>query len=465
MTLFVIITIIILILVFSDTTPEKPPHTYKAEWGDAGEHLSMFNYGFAVTGSKAITKKVSHTNVALFGPTGSGKSTTVILGSIRSLARAKSSIIINDVSGELWDRTSNYLAKKGYTILRLDFSNSAASESFNPLENCKTISDIQKISQLILRNSLGESKSDPFWEKSAEALISLFARYLVFHATPEYRTLQNVLRLIEKFAVDNSQAVDKLFIKTGDDSLLDAYKATLVLGDKTLQSIIVTARTALNLWSDSEVCKTTSTNSIDFDTLRKKPVALFVSTPLKDIIYFKPLSALFFQSLFNHCLSRIPKKRERSIFFLLDEFAVMRFPSVATTISNIRKYRAGLLICMQDERSLNINYGQEEAHAIKTNCGTLIYLKGQPLHTCLELSKMLGFKTMLDEKGSERKRELMTPDEIRMMEEGLIFINNQPPLKCTMVPYYKNIWMFRLAHARRYPFPQSSSTTPPLFPI
>ena len=440
------------------------PVTYNAKFGDQADHISTYNLGFAITGSKALTKDRSHENCILLGPTGSGKSSIVITNSIVSLAKGKSSIIINDVSGELWKATSLHLANNGYKILRLDFSNSKASETFNPLALCKSISDIQKMSLLIIRNAIGESKSDPFWEQSSIMLISLFSRYLLFHAEPEYRTLQNVLRLIEKFSIDG-EAVDRLFVKTNDEDLLNSYKATVAVGDKTQQSIIATARTALSLFCDPEVCKTTSTNSIDFSLLRNEPVALFVNNPLKDLMYFKPLSALFFQYLFNYVLSSIPDKHSRSVFFLLDESATMKFPALSTTISNIRKFRSGILLCMQDEMSLISQYGPAESHQIKTNCGTHIYLKGQPLHTCQQLSQMLGYRTIIDEKGIERKRELLTVDEIRMSEEAIIFIGNYEPLKCKMVPYYENIWRSGLGSQGSHPLPQTSVDEPALLPF
>ena len=452
------------LIIIAVSASNKSKHAYNASFGTASEYLSRFNHGIAVTGNKAITKKLSHTNVALFGPTGSGKSTIVIISSAISLARGKSSMIFNDVSGEIYDRTSAYLAKQGYIILRLDFSNSGYSQSFNPLLKCKTISDIQRVALLIVRNSVGESKADPFWEQSSIMLISLFIRYLVFYAELEFRTLQNVLRLIEKFAVDTDQVIDKMFLQT-DEELLSSYKATLIMSNNTLQSVIASARTALSLWNDKEVCRTTATNSIDFDLLRSdKPVALFVCNPLKDLIYFKPISALFFQSLFNHVLSRIPSKNERSIFFLLDEFAVFRFPGLVTTISNIRKYSAGLLLCMQDEMALTSQYGQAEAHQIKTNCGCQVYLKGQPLHTCTELSKIFGKYTVETEKG-EKVRELMTPDEIRMSEDAIILINNSAPLRCRTVAYYDNIFVRHLLKEPSYPLSEVNTIEPPLIPL
>ena len=461
MTFIIIIAVIFSIGALLYKTPD---HSYNAKFGNSYEFLSSANFGFSATGTRALTKSMSHTNVALFGPTGSGKTSTVILGSAFSLAKGKSSIIFNDVSGEIFEKTSAYLASKNYKILRLDFSNSQNSEAFNPLTDCKTISDIQKVALLIIRNSIGETKGDVFWEQSAVMLLSLFIRYLIFHTEPEFHSLKNVLRLVEKFAVDGKE-VDKMFSRTNDDDLLAAYKSTIVVGEKTLQSIVATARTALNLFTDPEVCKTTATNSIDFNLLRNEPVALYVCNPLKDLMYFKPLSALFFQSLFNYVLSRIPGKNERSIFFVMDEAATMRFPALSTTISNIRKFNSGILLCMQDENALISQYGVAEAHQIKTNCGCQIYLKGQPIHTSTELSKILGRYSYKDEKEIERVRELMTPDEIRMCDDAIILINNKAPLKCRMVPYYKNIWISRHTTLPPYQLSEKVISEPALIPF
>lgn len=435
-------------------------HDYSASFGNIGDHLSLWNRGFAI-GAKAFTKKLSVTNFFLAGPTGSGKSTVCTIPCAVSLARGGSSIIFNDVSGELWSRTSQYLADKGYKILRLDFSNSKYSESFNPLLECHSISDIQKLSLIIIQNAIGEAKGDPFWENSSIMLVSLFARYLVFHQPPEMRTLQNLQRLIEKFAID-SESVDKLFVKTKDENILNAYKACIVLGDRTLQSIIATARTALHLFNDPEVCKTTSGNSINFSDLRNEKTAIYVCNPLKDLRYFKPLSALFFQTLFNFVLSELPNRKSRSIFFVLDEFATMKFPDISVTVSNIRKYNSGILICVQDEMTLEAQYGQAQAHQIKTNCGIQCYLKGEPLHTAKELSQIMGKYSFEDEKGTSRTRELMTPDEVRRTDAAIILVNNQPPLKYVPTPYYKNIWLWRLAYANSYTIEQKEIPEPPL---
>lgn len=458
-----IVVLIVLSLIFSGNKEEESEHTYNAHFGDEQDYeLSSWNHGFSLTGDKAITKTLSHSNCFLSGPTSSGKTSIVILNSIISLTRGKSSQIIFDVSGELWKQTSRVLSNKGYRVLRLDFADAARSETFNPLLKCETLTDIQKLALIIVRNALGETKADPFWENSSIMLISLMARYLVYHTPPEYRTMQNVLALVEKLATGN--AVDKLMVKTRDEKLLDAYKATISMGEKPLQSVIATCRTALQLFTDSEICKTTATNSIDFDLLRgEQPIAIYVCVSLQNLHYFRPITTLFFHTLFNYVLSRLPEKHERSIFFLLDEFATMRFPDIDITVSNIRKFNAGILICLQDEQALIARYGQAAAHQIKTNCGCQVYLKGQPLHTCKELSQILGRYSLVDENDKERGvRELMTADEIRQCDDAIILIQNKPPLRCKPVPYHEQFWLSGLSSAKPMDLEERHVPEPPM---
>ncbi len=316
---------------------------------------------------------------------------------------------------------------------------------------------------------MGETSTDPFWEQSSIMLLTLFIRYLVFFADEKYRTLQNVLRLLEKFAVDKKLEIARMFLATHDEELISSFKAMMATSEKTLQSIIISTRVALNLWNDKEVCRTTATNTIDFNELRggDRPVAIYVCNPLKDLVYFRPISALFFQSLFNFILSRIPGKDERSIFILLDEFATMTFPAITTTVTNMRKFNSSLTLCMQDEMALSARYGQAQAHQLKTNCGCQVYLKGQPLHTCKELSQILGKYSLIDEETGKEKgtRELKTADEIRMCEDAIVLINNAAPLLCTPVPYYKNFLMRRALAVPPYPMETKNITEPPLIPF
>jgi type IV secretion system protein VirD4 len=445
---------------------QKRKTQFNSDFMPASQAMSRYNKGFNLTGVMALPINVSFSNCSVFAPSGAGKTSVVLIPTIYSLTRGNSSIVVNDPSGEAYEKTSGYLASKGYVVKRIDFSTPEKSEKYNPLSHAKTVSDIQRMVHLIIRNTISaDSKGDPFWDRSCEMLVSLFARYLVFHAAPEYRTFANVLRLIETFSI-SPEKLDKLFTATNDEELINQYKAANNYGEKTLQSIIATARAALNIFSDPTVSATTSADTIDIASFRTEKVALFICNPIQHIHYFKPLSALFFENLFSEIMSRIPKKNERPIFCLLEEAATMKFSSLAITISNIRKYRAGIMLVVQDYQALVALYGPHEAHNIRTNTHAQVYLKGQPLDTCKELETILGRFTYEDEKsGSEKTRPLMSADEIRMSEKAIILLGNRPPILAKTTPYYQRPKLRKITELQPFEQPTKPNYQPPIFPI
>ncbi|HYD22671.1 MAG TPA: type IV secretory system conjugative DNA transfer family protein, partial [Flavipsychrobacter sp.] len=397
-----------------------------------------------------------HSHTAVFGQTSSGKSSTVMVGSCISLARGKSSVVINDVFGELYDITSGMFLREGYEVYKYNFRDPEHSECFNSLPYCQSDSDLNMQSTLIHENSQTLSKGEVFWRQTSIMLLFLILKYLYHHVDRKYLTLQNALRIADRLAYD-IPALDLLFVRTRDKELISQYRAAVAMSEKTLQSVVISLRTVLSLWNDKAICSTTATNTFDITQLRSKPICIYLTTPISDLNYTRPATALFFSTLFNQILSTPVQPSDRSIFFLLDEFPTYSFPDICTVFSTIRKRNAGLVICMQDERALSARYGADTAHQIKTNCVSQVYLKGQPLSTCRELSAILGRFSL-----EGKTRELLTPDEIRQLDEAIILIRNSPPMKAKMIPYFENYWMQRLLKAPPAPIPNRKPVIPAL---
>ena len=438
---------------------------YTAEFVSPGSILSIFNLGYALAGGlRATTREIAFRNSLIVGPSGSGKTSTVLIGSICTLARGNSSMCIMDVSGELFKLTSGWLEKIGYTIYCIDFG--ATSDSFNCLALCTTITDVQKIAFLLIKNSGIESKSDPYWSASAEMMAAVFIEYLVFHAPPEFCNMANLVRLTDTFAGSPSK-VDVLFVKTRSPELIAKYKAMNAVSEKTLQSTLATVRTALKVFGTPAIRHCTATNTIDFASFRKTKSVLYICTPLNDVNYYAPLSALLFEALFKEIMSRIPDKGENSIFCLIDEMVTMKFQNLGIVYANCRKYFAGCMGIIQDEKMLEMGFSPAEAHAIRTNSYSKVYLPGQPLATCKQLEEILGKYTYLDEKSnSEKTRLLMSASEVRMSKEAIILVGNEPPIKAKTISYY-NHW--KLKQRTKIPpyVPDTKIQTddPPLIPF
>ncbi len=424
--------------------PSKRNRIYNADFIKAKTALRNHDTGFCVTGKRSLSIEESFKNCLVLGGSGSGKSSTVLINSILKMAEGNLSLVINDPSAEIRLSVSGALRKLGYKVLILKYDD-PRSECFNPLLRCKTISDVQKLSNLLLRVSLGEAYfKDAFWNKNAEALLSTMIRYLIFYSPAPLRTFANVQALLNEFA-SHPEKVDKLFVRTNDTQLLSEYSAFISYGERTLSGIIATCKSSLSIFSDETVAKVTSIDTIDFKQFRHQKTVLFINNSVPDMVYYGTLSSLFFQQFFNEILNRLPAKKELPVFFLMDECSSLYLSSLSITIANIRKYAGGILLVYQDYHQVENQYGAFEAKNISANCFAKVYLPGQPIETCKMLETVLGQFQYLDDEEIVRTRHLLSADEIRILSKSIILLGNKPPILTRMYPYYEDRKLKRMS--------------------
>src|SRR5690606_12736692 len=73
-------------------------------------------------------------HILLLGATRSGKTRTVILPTIWTLAKAGDSMIITDPKGELYEYSAQYLKKQGYDVVMVIFREPMVGNRWNPIE-------------------------------------------------------------------------------------------------------------------------------------------------------------------------------------------------------------------------------------------------------------------------------------------------------------------------------------------
>lgn len=407
---------------------------YNADFIEPDRILSLNGKGFCLTGDRSLSVKDSFSNAIVFGGSGAGKSSVILIPSIYKMT--ESSLVVHDPSGELRLLTSGFLSQKGFTVKVLNYANPEFSENYNPLERIKTISDIKKISRLLVHAALGGGGKDPFWNDSAMSLLVVFTRYVLFYTEKEHQTLYNVLCLLNEFS-GTPKNVDRMFVEAKDDDLLNNYKAFVAYDSKMLMSIVATARTALALFADPEVAKVTSKDTIDFESFRKEKTILYINNNVNDMKYYSVLSSIFFEQFFAATMQRLPAKTDLPIFFLLDEASSLFLSILPVAISNIRKYNAGILQIYQSTHQLLDLYGIQQGRNIIANSYAKVYMPGQPLETARELELILGKFEYVDDENVKRTRQLLTMDEIRILKESIILCGNLPPIKAKLVPYYE----------------------------
>jgi type IV secretion system protein VirD4 len=409
---------------------------FNASFGNETNIATRFNKGFLISKHRKLTRRKSFENILLSGPTGSGKTTRLLLKNLYTLKNC--SLIINDPSKELHFSASGY-QNDFFKIQTVNFSDSSISSGYNILSRIKKPNDVNKVAHLLVAASLDKGTAgDPFWSLQSKTLLQIFIR-LALHQPEEYRNMANVLHITNYFAAQPKK-VDVWIAKTGDAKLILDYKALIAMPEKTLQNIVASAKAALQLFDDPEIAKTTAHDSIDFDQLRVQPTIIFLHNSVSEQKYLSTLNSIFFEQLYGHILQRLPEKHELDLFLILEEASSLYVPLLPLALANCRKHRVGNFVCVQSPGQLKTMY-KDEADNIAANCVTKIYLPGQTsMEVLRDLEALSGKCIYIDDKKQERVKQLLTVDEIRLLPENrtLILSGNQPFIKGRTSPYYKS---------------------------
>lgn len=423
--------------------PSKRTQPYNAGFLNPDSLLSAKEKGYFF-GDRGISITNSLMHALIFGGSGSGKSVCILINSLFAMM-GKSSLVVHDPSGELFMRTSGAFIKAKYRILVLNYSDFLRSEFFNPLARIKTISDIKKLARQIVQISLGGSKTDQFWNTSAENLLAVLMRYVIYHTKPEHQCMYNVCCLLNEFA-GNPKKVDRLFVEANDDDLLNEYKAFIAMDSKLLMNIVATARASISIYNDPSVASVTAKDTINFSEFRTTPTVLYINNSVNDMKYYSGLSSIFFEQFFASVMNQLPKPNDLPMFFLLDEASSLYLNALPIIISNLRKYESGILQVYQSQSQLLDLYGVQQARNIISNSWTKVYLPGQPLETARELEAILGKFEYTDESTDIKKiRSLLSMDEIRILKESIILCGNNPAIKMKLKPFFEINWMKSLS--------------------
>ncbi|MFZ4797534.1 MAG: type IV secretory system conjugative DNA transfer family protein [Bacteroidia bacterium] len=431
---------------------------FKAEFGSETDIASSFNKGFLISKNRKLTRRKSFENLLISGPTGSGKTTRLLLKTLYELKNC--SLVVNDPSKELYLLSSGYLTKY-FDIQTLNFSDSKISSGYNILSRIQKPTDIHKIAHMLVASTLEKgSNGDPFWSLQTKNLLSIFIRLVQFQDV-EFRTMANVLYILNVFAVKH-KVVDGWILETKDKNLILEYKAVITTPEKTLQNITATCKAALQLFSDPEIAKVTSCDSIIFSALRQKPTIIFLHNSISNMKYTSTLNAIFFEQLYHHILENLPHKNELDLFIMLEEASSLYIPILSTAIANTRKHRVGNIICVQSPAQLEHFY-YKDAQNITANCVSKIFLPGiSSLEILRELETLGGKTNYIDEKGHEKTKSLITIDEIRLLEENrtLILSGNNRFILGRTSPYYRSFTYKRRSRIPPLPLKSDIQNTP-----
>lgn len=256
-------------------------------------------------------------NSLIVGITRSGKGETLIMPLIDILSRAekKSSMIINDPKGELYQMSYETLRKRGYNVQVLNIQKTDFSMSYNPLQ---IIIDYakdgyfdevqQEVNSLSSTIYTDPNAKDKFWQNSSINLLNSLILALIDYAKRnnnwEKVTMDNVVHMMTNLGgqtvylnaagivippeeidpndpdyapVSQKTKLIVYFEKMAEmnrkkysqfrNMAVDAFAQSKFAGDETSGNIYSSAMEGIKIYQQSNIAKLTSMNSLNFESI------------------------------------------------------------------------------------------------------------------------------------------------------------------------------------------------------
>ena len=436
-----------------------------AQWGNAQAVNRKYSSKHFVD-NKLLTQHVRmgldthkhrrNLNTVVIGGSGAGKTRFYAKP---NLCQANTSFVILDPKGELLRDTGHLLEKKGYEVRVLDLLNMEKSFCYNPFVYLRDDNDAQRlVTNLFKSTTPKDSKSnDPFWDTAASMLLMAFVLYLKYEALPEEQNFTMVMELLRAAEVreedeEYQSLVDELFdrleMKQPDHIAVKYYRDYRSGSAKTLKSIQITLAARLEKFNLRSLTALTATDELDLPSLGEKKVALFALIPDNDTSFNFLVSILYtqiFQQLFHLADHKYGGSLPVPVHFLMDEFANVSLPDdFDKLLATMRSRNISVSIILQNIAQLKALF-EKQWESILGNCDELLYLGGNEASTHKLISESyLGKSTLwLDSYGKSKGhsgsystntsiigRELMQPDEVRMLDNryALLFIRGERPI-------------------------------------
>lgn len=436
-----------------------------AKWGSAKNVCKKYKEKNS-NNNKILTQNVEigldgrkhrrNLNVLICGGSGAGKTRFYAKPNIM---QCNCSFVILDPKGEILRDTGNLLEKKGYEVKVLDLINMDKSHCYNPFVYLKDDNDVQRLVTNLFKSTTpkGSQSNDPFWDTAASMLLLSLIFYLWYEAPEEEQNFTMVMEMLRAGDVKEDDDMylspldllfEKLEKKNPEHIALKYYRDYHSGSAKTLKSIQITLASRLEKFNLRSLSMLTMTDELDLPSLGEKKTALFALIPDNDTSFNFIVSILYtqlFQQLFYVADHKYKGSLPVPVHFVMDEFANVSLPEDFDKILSVMRSRqVSVSIILQNLAQLKALF-EKQWESIVGNCDEFLYLGGNEQSTHKYVSELLGKENLdLNTYGKshgrngnystnyqQTGRELMTPDEVRMLDNkyAILFIRGERPIK------------------------------------
>ena len=334
-----------------------------------------------VVGDMPLIKDMETRHFLVSGSTGSGK-TNLMHNMLPQIERRGEPAIVIDNTGEMIAKYYN--PERGDIIFNpMD----ARSNDWDFWSDCSNVEELERFSKILFsfNRKSSDSKSDPFWEQSAE---------IVFNECVKYLTKSNNKTIESLQSLTINATVEEL-----KKRLVDTPAARYLTDDSkgmssSVLSTLATSARPISYLSDGAISGKFSLKQY-FKKLNQGSNAwLFLSTKPSSRNLTLPLIACLTELSLCQLLD-IGINNNRRLWFVIDELPSLRkLPALSNLMSEGRKYGSCIMCGMQSLNQLYSIYGQYEGSTIFGQFGTRFFFRNTENLIARQVSESSGMETI-----------------------------------------------------------------------
>ena len=392
----------------------------------------------------------------IVGGSGSGKTRFLAKP---NLMLANASFIVTDPKGEMLRAVGNLFLEKGYVLRVFDLIDPSKSDCNNPFCYIRKDADVFKLIDNFIKNTTpkGAKANDPFWEKSETALDAALMLYLLHEAPVEDQNMETILYMIENGGAkeeddDYQSPLDLLFEALEEEQpnhiAVRQYHIFKQAAGKTAKSILVSAAVRLASFTLPEIQRITASDDMELGKLGERKQAIFCIIPDSNDASLNFLVGMLYTQAFQELYYQADKIHQGAlpvpVRLMFDEFANVALPDgYARLQATMRSRNIMSTIILQNISQLKALF-KDDWEGIIGNADSFVYLGGNEQSTHKYISELLGKETIDTKTSSQSKgrngsfsqnfqqtgRELMTPDEVRRLDNknAIVLIRGEKPV-------------------------------------
>lgn len=399
-------------------------------------------------GKKIILKNDEEGHIAVFGGTGSGKTSALVIPSLRNWNAPFFAI---DISGDI-SRNVDVEKEDKIMLIPEDYRESSLYNVFYKVDKEEDEHRKRNVLEnlVYLMIEIPEKASDAQIYFLTTARKIFFASLLAFYdigmgftdicKTVYFNDVKSLIELIE--ATENELAIGyiKPLFKENEKNVSGAKnqlndKIKLFADDINMQVMI--KRTSIikrNIFSSKDI--------------EDKKVFLNISDKMQE--YYTPFIHIVTAQLLEYISGRIYEKNaDKRILIVLDEFASIGYLNVLSPFRKFRKNGANLCILTQSLVDIDLVYSENERKVILDNCKYIAVLNANDNSTREYFSNLIGKENREQKSTSQSKhgsstntsiqrKYIIEPEYWKNLKDNIIIIHARGYLTLRKNFYYKD---------------------------